>query len=379
MRICKHTGEPLPPNLYNDNRGRVDRYRYRTPAGNYTALKNTYREAVALAARANAARDTIPGNRYALPFWSREYIEFTERQTPGLEFKKSWVNRKNQLRTFAEAFAQIRTDRLDISTLSHWWDSLTYDQQHNRRSNLSKFFLYMMGKDVAKSNPFTSSEDVAHLSERGKPSKSRLPLHEADFWKVYDHAPQFLRDAMVVSFATTLRRSDVVNIRFDHIVDGALRVTVGKSVGQRGFARASHLSWSLDKHEALRELVNESRERSLSLKRCPYLIAFQPAKNRARQGNAHPYKVRADKISKAFGKARDASGVWDNIAPGRMPPSFHEIRGLAIERLLAGGADLREVQKLAAHTDESITSGYAANHDPEYASVELAAEIKKPA
>ena len=40
--------------------------------------------------------------------------------------------------------------------------------------------------------------------------------------------------------------------------------------------------------------------------------------------------------------------------------------GLSIDLLLKSGIDIKQVQKLAAHTDESITSGYTANHPPEY-------------
>lgn len=61
-----------------------------------------------------------------------------------------------------------------------------------------------------------------------------------------------------------------------------------------------------------------------------------------------------------------ASSRWDDLPDGRTPPTFHEVRGLAIDLLLKAGIDIKDVQKLAAHTDESITSAYTAQHEPDY-------------
>lgn len=84
-------------------------------------------------------------------------------------------------------------------------------------------------------------------------------------------------------------------------------------------------------------------------------------------------------MSRGFAAARDASGLFATLPAGRQPPSFHEVRGLAIERMIAAGADVREVQHLAAHTDERITSGYAANHAPEFIAVRMASPVQLPA
>jgi hypothetical protein len=379
MRTCRHTGGPLPPNLYNDNRGRPDRYRYRTPSGSMVAVELPYAEAVALAEKANAERSSIPTNRRSVAYWQREFVEYMESQNPELRHKRGWRDRVRYLETFAADFAAVTPERLDVAFLSAWWDAMTFDQQHNRRPVLSKFFVYMMGQGVARCNPFTNRDDVARLLPKAKPRKSRLPLHERDFWRVHELAPEWLQDAMIISLATTLRRADVCALRFDAVVDGELRVTIGKSVGQRGFARASHLAWRLEEHELLRDAINRARERSLRLRRCPYVVATKPARLRTRAGSDHPYRVPNEALSRAFAAARDASGIWEELPAGRTPPTFHEIRGLAIERLLASGADLRRVQRLAAHTDESVTSGYAANHAPEFELVDLVSPVKRPA
>lgn len=381
MRVCKFTGGELPANLFNDARGRENIYRYRTPQRSDVLIRLPYEQAVAKAISLNKKRAGIPSKRFSVTFWAEEYIEAKERLSPDINSRGGWKNQKSQLRGFAREFAKTPTNSLDIAFLTTWWNSLTYDMQHNRRPTLSKFFQFLMGQGVAASNPFNSTDTAPHLMKRGKPKKRRRPLHLAEFWKVYEHAPQFLRDAMAISLATTLRRGDIVNLRFEDIVDGRLRVTIGKSVGQRGFARASHLAWNLDDHPMLKDVVNASRERSLTLLRCPYIVAHKPAKARKRptaNHGEHRYKTREDALSKAFTAARKASGLWDSLRPGEVAPSFHEIRGLAIERMLAAGETLSDVQHIAAHTDESVTSAYAANHAPEYQTVGIATPVEKP-
>lgn len=379
MKYCAHTGGELPANLYNDNRGRPGIYRYRTPSGAFQRIEGGYKRAVELARRANEQRHTVPAARHSLAYWIREFVEFSQTNDPGLEDRTSWRQRLGYLRDFGERFDRIPTPAITVGELSAWWHSLKYDQQHNRRAVFSRLFVYMLGHGVATCNPFTSSDHEARLIDKPKPKKSRLPLHLPEFWAIYEHAEQSIRDAMVLSLLTTLRRGDIVRLRFDDIVDGCLQVTIGKSVGQRGFARASHLRWNLDEHEALRATIAAARERSLQLRRCPFIVAHKPARVRERAGAAHPYETTLEHLSRGFAAARDASGLFAILQPGRQPPSFHEIRGLAIERMIAAGADVREVQHLAAHTDERITSGYAANHAPEFIAVRLASPVQLPA
>lgn len=376
MRTCQHTGGELPANLYNDPRGRSTHYRYKKPDGKFNTFKATYSEAVAKAAKANSVRGVVPTNRYSLGFWSGEFLEHLESQNPELVAKKGWKDRRHYVELFAQQFGHTRTDQITIAILSPWWDSLSFDVQHNRRSILSKFFIYMMGRGVVAANPFNTNDHEAHLLKKSKPQKSRLPLHESEFWEVYEHADEHVRAAMAISLATTLRRGDVVNLRFDAIVDGELRVTVGKSVGQRGFARASHLAWPLEDHPALRDAINAARERSLTLRRCPFIVAHAKHFRGNGGGLAHEYQCTPEAISRGFARAVKASGLWDKLPAGKRPPTFHEVRGLAIERMIAAGEDIRTVQHLAAHTDESITSGYAANHDPEFETVRVATPVK---
>lgn len=86
-----------------------------------------------------------------------------------------------------------------------------------------------------------------------------------------------------------------------------------------------------------------------------------PLPAKARKGCDSHYQVTVADISRGFTNAAKATGLWESD-----PPTFHEVRGLIINLLLRRGIDIRQVMELAAQSDPSVTSGYTANHPPEF-------------
>ena len=82
-----------------------------------------------------------------------------------------------------------------------------------------------------------------------------------------------------------------------------------------------------------------------------WLIHAQRAHGNSKHGN----QVWVDTISKNFAKARDLAGVTGDA--GKQPPSFHEIRSLAI-RLYTKQFDKDFAQAIAGHKDASMTAVY---------------------
>lgn len=360
MAVCKHTGKPLPPNLYNDPKGREGVYRYRRPDGSYKTVRLPYARAVEAARQANAKREAPEGT---LVYWVEQYRQWQIDRDPRIDGKRGWRDRQRQLERFAQEWKHANPRHLTVSSLSEWWDSLTYDQQHNRRSHFSGFFVWAMGKGVTTCNPFSHRDDVAHLVEKKKPAKQRQALTLDDFWAIHEQAEPHIQIAMMISLTTTMREGDVVGLRFDDIEDGYLCRTIAKSVGQRGASAAAHLKWSLAEHAGLKESVDQARELSMRHRRCPYIVSRprRRASDRLAQGHTHTHQCGPEHISRGFKKARDATGRWPENGP-----TFHEIRGLAISLLLQQGHDMAAVQRLAAHTDPAITSAYTAGQAPHY-------------
>ena len=365
--ICKFTGLPLPANLINDSRGRPNIYRYRKPCGKLEQIEGTYAEVVELANLANTKRGTSTQSSASIGFWVARYIEWMEGQNKDIKHKRGWNDRKASLNKFARE-QRIPLRQVSIEELSTWWDALTYDQQHNRRSNYSQFFQWSMSKGVAKSNPFNKSDAVAHLIEKKKPSKRRLPIVSmAEFNAIYEHAAPEIQIAMMISLTTTMRAGDIVELTFENSISNSqLQKTINKSSNQRGAMAAAHLSWSLAVHIKLAQTIKIARELSLKNRRCPYIVSKRPQRLRLRKGCAHSHQCISKDLSRGFTAAAEACGLWGDIPGDRTAPTFHEVRGFAIDRLLKAGVDIKQVQKLAAHTDESVTSAYTANHDPVY-------------
>ena len=217
-----------------------------------------------------------------------------------------------------------------------------------------------------KENPFSKYDFVASLSKKKKPAKQRGALDHAGFWAIYEHANVPTQIAMLISLTTTMRRDDIVRLRLDeNVQDGQLQATLTKSLNQRGAAAAAHLSWELNEHKDLKKAVDLGRERSLRYHRCPYIVSKRRVRKDVQRSTRlqHNSQCLPEYISRQFRKARDKTVLWEG---DDHPPSFHEIRGLAITLLLRQGIDIAAVQRLAAHTDAATTSAYTANQSPDY-------------
>lgn len=357
MAYCKHTGKPLPKNLYSDPKGRAGIYRYRHPDGRMTTVRLPYKRAVEAARKANKKYSAPDGS---ITYWVTQFRQWQIDSEPSLENKAGWRNRHKQLEGFADYWSHLSPVQLTVGTLESWWDDLTYDQQHNRRSYFSQFFQWAMRKGIVKSNPFTTRDDVVRLVEKRKPPKQRPALSLDQFHQIHEEAPDWLKVAMQISLRTTMRVGDIARLRFDSIEDGYLCTTISKSVNQRGASAAAHLKWGLSEHEGLKAAVDLAREVSLRHRRCPYLVSRPRVQRHQKpvQGHTHPHQCTPNHISRAFADARTKAGIEG--------PTFHEIRGLAISLLLNDEKDMAAVQRLAAHTDPKITSAYTAGQAPHY-------------
>lgn len=396
-RPRKADGRPMPKNMYilpgySKLPPEQQRFRYKLENGKFKSIKNSsgvlapYDEAVQIAEAANRHRKSIStsSSLSSLPYWLNQYIIFSEEQNPRLESKPYWRQSKSAMQAFAKLFAHIKTNHLQVNDLESWWYSLTYDQQHNRRAVFSKWFVFMMNKGAVKVNPFATSEDRPHLIHKPKPEKKRLPLEIDDFWCVYRSAGELGLDdvqiAMGIALVTMMRESDICGLTFDdHIVNNHLRKSIEKSINQRGSVGASHLDFDLSVHALLSKLVKRARELSMKHQRCPYLLSYQPKQKRLGKTKTHTHQVTTDLLQKRFAMARDATGIWQDLPEGTTPPSFHEIKGLAIneakKHAKAKGYSKEDISNQAAHTDGRVTDGYNANHDPVWSDARVSFDI----
>jgi len=370
-RPRKHDGEQWPDNLYADNRKRPNHYRYKNANGNFKPLKGDFETVCIIANEANRLRGTKLNTQKVGSFtwWLPQYIDWKESANPLLADKPSWLNRKNLLTSFCDAFDYINPKALKLSDLEPWWDALTYDQQHNRRSAFSYFFQWLLGKDAVNLNPFTTADDRPRVFEKAKPKRKRMRLDFGGYWAIYNAAGElgleFVQVAMGISILTSMREGDICSLRFDaNIVDNHLCKTISKSEQQRGESAASHLSWDLDLHGQLKKIIKRARELSLKNLRCPYVVSHAPKQRRIGKTKDHYSQVTTKRLIDGFAAARDHCGMSANIPKGFTPTTFHEVRALCLKCGKDNHYDIKDLSELAAHGDIKVTESYIAGHTP---------------
>lgn len=91
------------------------------------------------------------------------------------------------------------------------------------------------------------------------------------------------------------------------------------------------------------------------------------------EGHLRYTQVLPEQLTRAFGRAFEASGVC--VSTGRMRPTFHEIRSLGIALYRRAGWSEEQVQVLAGHADVAMTRHYMEGHEAPWQPVESGLQL----
>ena len=366
-------GQILPDNLYTDPKGRINYWRYRRPDRTFKTFQATLEQAIALATEANNKRSSMPAPvapASSLPLWVERFIVYRQGLDPRLQNKQSWKNRKWVLRSFGQQFSGIALHALSLQHIRPWWDTLTPNAQRSRKPELNKLFNYLMLEGLVKipSNPFSTADDKPRVLIKGLMPKQRKRLTVQQYWQIHAAAGNagytFLQHAMAISLHTGMRRGDIAELRWDAHVDGQwLKKQISKSHEKLGADDGANLRWNLNRHRALKTIIDEARELSLKHWRCPYVLSRMPVRRVRGKSKAHHAQVTASMISDSFTECARACGIDST--------SFHEIRALASWLHKKAGHDQSAIQALMAHTSEGMTAHYQAGHETIWHDVDL--------
>lgn len=380
----------MPNNLYQHPRKEPNRWRYRQQDESWYYFDAPTTDAIAAAEQLNQDRQNHekpkqpkPG-RLSFTRHVDEFIKERENRDPSLQQKQSWRDRRGYLRKLAKDMQHTTINRVTLMDLQKYWDSFSGNAQRSRRAEFKRFFNHLITRELCPTlicNPFTTDDSKAQVAMRAKPAKARLRLSTEQFWQIYNKAGEmgltFLQTAMGISLTTTMRRSDICDLRFDdHVIGAHLRKQINKSHAQLSQAEfkadPSNLSWNLEKQPILRKLINQAKESSLMHARCPHIIHFKPERRIKGDNRQHSHQVLPDYLTRAFADARDACGCFANL-PTKARPSFHEIRSLSshLYKKTYGNDRIKEVQVLMAHTDEKITKHYQQGHETHWTEIDL--------
>lgn len=363
---------PLIDNLYADNRKREGRWRYRWADGSFQNFKAaTVQEANAFAIEANQVREQKPQKESpenALPYWAEKYIEHREAMDPGLTSKPSWAGRNRAaVHQFAKVLGGTPVCIVSLKHIRPWWDSLTSYAQRNKKSELNRFCNHLIAEEITPNlqpHPF----NILMMRPPSVKKRVRLPLDA--YWAIYNKAPEvgldYIQDAMAIALLTFMRRSDLCYLRFDeHTNDEHMWKVISKAAAQ---GKPKRLVWSFADRPRLKKIVARCKERSMKHKRCPYLLS----KNHERKilgSKSHHYQALPRMLSDDFAAVRDATGLFDYLAP-EMRPGIHEVRALG-SFLYDDEADQSKVMNAMAHSNIEMTRHYQSGHKVEEIEIEI--------
>ena len=343
-RPRKRNNSALPPNLYR--RGRTH-FRYRHPqTGKFHGMGSDKAKAIAAAKELNSL--LVPENNLVVGVVGQttvvQHVDwFFKNVANERDYRpKTLEMYRVQSRKLIRQHGQKAIEDVTVQDLAVMMEAMTARTANQFRQVMVELWKAALGRGLCDHN-------VAASTLKRTVTKARQRLSLAEYQAIYERAPLWLRNAMDLALITLQRREDVSRLRFDEVRDGCLYVVQGKTEKYD----SGYLKISIG--PKLEKVISQCRDDIPS----PYLVHRKPERRAKRTGADHWTQVKPEMISRAFAKARDASGVCGDM-PAAELPTFHEIRALGIKLYRDQGKD---PQKLAGHASEQMTSNYDSDHD----------------
>ena len=246
----------------------------------------------------------------------------------------------SDLRIFAkwlEEKPMMDVDGADVSSFlaSRYENGIGSRSSARILSTLRRFYRYYIRENSIKIDP-TALIEAPHI---GRPLPSSLSEHDVELLLNAPEVTNTLgfrdRTMMEMLYATGLRVSELVNLKFEQISfrQGVVRIT-GKGNKERLVPVGEEaMAW-------LGNYMIQARKSILGERQCDYLFVTNRGDSMTRQAFWHIIKRHAKK-----------AGIDKELSP-------HTLRHAFATHLLNHGADLRVVQLLLGHSDLSTTQIY---------------------
>ena len=185
---------------------------------------------------------------------------------------------------------------------------------------------------------------------------------------IWKGAPHEIRCAMELELNTLQRREEIHRWRFDWLKETAdgrhiyIRINKTHKHGISSYIRVPESLSTVHSEfgaKTLGDLINHCRGDGLH---ALHLVHRKPKRMKKAKFREHPFQLTAQQISKGFAAARDKTGIYAHLPPGRHP-TFHELIALGQHLREKQGWTVAEIQKLRGHTKESTTRIYLEGHD----------------
>ncbi|RDH44653.1 integrase [Zooshikella ganghwensis] len=360
----------LCPNLYESN----GLFRYRHPVNKtWHALGRDKQEAVRAARELNSI--LIPSTQQLI----NSILAIGEKTIADIidAFKADIVPNKELMPRSAQEL-EYRLNRLEsdlgdmsirslsVEQVASYLDlSFKGDAYKQHRSVLSQLCQFAIVKGWLVENPVAPTLSTRQ-SQRIRKQRQRITWEA--YQAIYQHAEEWLQIAMDLAIITLQRRSDLLRLKFSDIKDGRLYLVQSKTEKHGDCARLA-----IGLGPSLKKVIKRARCTGIN---SPLLIHKQP--QRILTGQGHWSAVKPDYLSRSFSKARDASGIYENISK-EILPTFHELRSLGGLLYEQQGWSKAQVRQLMGHTSDKMTEHYLKGHDTRWTQVDADLILKDQA
>ena len=284
-------------------------------------------------------------HEYTLNAWLERYdIIFKRRKLSENTYKA----RKGQIAIVKEKMGALVLSKITTRHVADFLEFWVVQEKQTMatimRSVLSDIFREAIVEGHIDSNPVTPTRAATAIVKR-----ERLELEQyIAIRTAAAKLPVWFGLSMDLALITGQRREDVALIRFEHIVDGRLQITQGKT--------GAMISLPLDLELRvlglkLETVIDRCREASTT----DFMVSSGIRKN-SLDGSLNP-----DSLTKKFVVARKLAGIVLEDSP----PTFHEIRSLA-GRLYEKEKGKDFAMKLLGHKSVKMTDKYLDTRGKEY-------------
>ncbi len=354
-RRRKEGNAGFPDNLYQNGNS----FQYRNPQSGKVSSMGTDKAAAFMAARKLNAilikkTDLV---RKVLGEKSETWVHLVQRyikERQASEGKKASTVREENYRLthISDALGHIALESTTQRLISDWLsDNFTANPYTKHRGTLIKVMAFGIAKGMFADGTTNLAEST--LPER-EGDKVRQVLTFEHYGAIHEAADDWLKVAMDYGLITLQRNSDNVNARYSDIHDDELRVIQAKTErhGERAFLR---IKIGTD----LANVITASRKVQPV---CPFIIHRIPDRKIPFEGQEHWAQVRNQFLTKAFNRARDKTGLFNDYGKGEAP-TYHEIRVLGGAMYLRQGYSKEYVNLLMGHTTQRMTDQYTDQQD----------------
>ncbi len=360
-RKRKAENQGLEPNVYTDKKPNgATYYTYVHPIDHWKEPLGKDREAANRTARAlNSALERAgvdPTQR--APVIRGETMdqiidEYLAVKLPTLKEGGSRKTGKNYILRLRDLFAKKPIRALTVRDLAEAMEPLNVTSYKKMRQFLIEIFNFALSRGYLPHN-YGNPAAVLEVKRTPRPKRERLTLDH--FRQIHAMAPPWLQIGMELMLVTTLRPNDVVNLKFDQVIDGALYTEIRKV---QKFLR-------FELRESDHKIIARARDDVLS----PYIVHRMPARKSRKISKlkTHPTQLTVDHMSREFSAIRDQLGIG-----GEHPPTLYEIRSLASWLYQQQGINPKE---LMAHTDQDMTDHYIFDRRQEFETVAVGLNVK---